>query len=254
MTDPFSLEGQIILVTGASRGIGFAMAREMARAGGRVVLNGRHAESVEARAGDLAAEGFAAETAPFDVSDASAAAAALGAVVERHGRLDVLVCNAGINHRVPLDEFATDDWQRIIDTNLTACFVLAREAARPMVAQASGRIIMTASISARLARPTIPAYVAAKGGLEALTRALAVELGPKGVTCNSIAPGFVTTAMTAGLAANAEFDAFVKSRTPLGRWGRPEEIAAAAVFLASPAASYVNGHMLTVDGGYTAAM
>ena len=254
MAKPFSLDDKIVLITGASRGIGWAMARAMAAAGGRVVLNGRYAETLKARAEELASEGLAAEIAPFDVSHPAAATAALDSVVKRHGRLDVLVSNAGINHRVPLDDFAIADWQRIIDTNLTACFVLARQAARPMVAQGWGRIIMTGSIMGAIARPTVPAYVAAKGGLAALTRALAVELGAKGVTCNAIAPGFITTEMTAELAASKQFDAFVKARTPLGRWGRPEDIGDVAVFLASPAAAYVNGHVLTVDGGVTAAM
>ncbi len=252
MTNRFSLDGKIILVTGASRGLGWAMARAMAAAGGHVVLNGRYAESLAARAEELAGQGLEASTAPFDVSDA--AAAGLAQVVERHGRLDVLVSNAGMAHRRPLGEISNDDWRRVIDTNLTATFVLAREAAKTMVAQGNGRIIVTASIMGGIARPTIAAYVAAKGGVAALARALAVELGPEGVTCNAIAPGFIATDMTAELAANSEFDAFIKARTPLRRWGRPEDIADVAVFLASAAAAYVNGHVLTVDGGLTIAM
>ena len=255
MSDPFSLAGKVILITGASRGLGWAMARAMAAAGGHVVLNGRSAETLKARARELADAGRAADIAPFDVSDREAATAGLEAVVERNGRLDVLVCNAGISNRAPLDELSADDWHRVIDTNLTACFILARAAARPMVAQGSGRIIMTASIMGEtIARPAISAYAAAKGGLTALTRALAAELGPKGVTCNAIAPGFMSTEMTAVLAADTEFDAQIKARVPLGRWGRPEEIGGVAVFLAADASSYVNGHVLTVDGGLTVAL
>jgi gluconate 5-dehydrogenase len=167
----------------------------------------------------------------------------------------VLVGNAGIQHRKPLPEFATADWLRVIETNLTSQFVLAREAARPMVAQGRGRIIFTASIvGPRVVRPTVPAYAAAKGGLDALTRALAVELGPKGITCNAIAPGFFATEMNSALVADAAFTAWIAGRTPLGRWGEISEIGGAAVFLASDAASYVNGHTLYVDGGMTVAL
>ncbi|MCH8037884.1 MAG: SDR family oxidoreductase [Proteobacteria bacterium] len=146
------------------------------------------------------------------------------------------------------------DWDRVIETNLTAAFRLAREAAKPMVAQGRGRIINTASIMGTVARPAIASYVAAKGGLVALTRALAVEFGAEGITSNAIAPGYISTEMTAGLEADPEFDAFVRKRTPLARWGRPEEIGAVALFLASDAGSYVNGHLLVADGGLTVAL
>jgi gluconate 5-dehydrogenase len=253
--DLFSLAGQVALVTGASRGLGRAMAGALAAAGAHVVLNGRDRAALAAVEAELHAAGRGAETAAFDVTDEGAVTAALADIAERHGRLDILIGNAGIQHRRPLLEFATADWQRVLDTNLTACFVLAREAARLMVPRGSGRIILIASMMGpSVARPTVPAYAAAKGGLVALTRALAVELGPQGITCNAIAPGFFATEMNTALIENPEFNAFVGRRTPVGRWGRPEEIGGVAVFLASPAASYVNGHMLTVDGGLIAAM
>jgi gluconate 5-dehydrogenase len=253
--DLFSLAGRVALVTGASRGLGRAMAEAMARAGALVVLNGRDAAALQAAAAALTGAGLRAETARFDVTDEAAATAAIRDVVARHGRLDVFVGNAGIQHRRPLLEFATADWLRVIETNLTAQFVLAREAARPMVARGAGRIIFTGSIAGpRVARPTVSAYAAAKGGLDALTRALAVELGPKGITCNAIAPGFFATEMNAPLVADAAFTAWIAGRTPLGRWGELAEIGGAAVFLASDAASYVNGHTLYVDGGMTVAM
>ncbi|MFQ5959068.1 MAG: SDR family oxidoreductase [Alphaproteobacteria bacterium] len=254
MTNPFSLDDKIVLVTGASRGLGWETARAMAAAGARVVLNGRDPERLKARAAELERAGFEASIAPFDVSDHAAASAAFEEVKGRFGGLDVLVSNAGVVHRGSLDSLSLDDWQRVLDVDLTACFVLAREAARLMVARGSGRIIMMSSIMALIARPNIPAYVAAKGGLAALTRALAAELGPQGITCNAIAPGYITTEMTAELAANPEFDAFLKTHTPLRRWGRPEEIGSVAVFLASDAASYVNGHTLVVDGGLTTSL
>jgi gluconate 5-dehydrogenase len=254
-SDLFSLDGKIILVTGASRGLGRAMAAAMAEAGGHVVLNGRDRAALDAAAGALREAGGSVEIAAFDVTDEDAVKAAIEDIVARHGRLDVLVGNAGIQHRRPLLEFGTADWQRVLDTNLTACFVLAREAARPMIAQGSGRIILTASMMGpAIARPTVSAYIAAKGGLVALTKALAVELGPHGIACNAIAPGYFATEMNAALLANEEFTAFVGKRTPLGRWGRSEEIGGVAVFLASAASSYVNGHALFVDGGLTASI
>jgi gluconate 5-dehydrogenase len=253
----FSLQGKIILVTGASRGLGRAMAAAMADAGGHVVLNGRDPTTLEAAAAALRegmgeGAGGSVEIAAFDVTDEKAVTAAIEDIVARHGRLDVLVGNAGIQHRRPLVDFATADFQRVLDTNLTACFVLAREAARPMIAQGSGRIVLTASMMGpAIARPTVSAYIAAKGGVVALTKALAVELAPHGVCCNAIAPGYFATEMNAALLANDEFTAFVGKRTPLGRWGRSEEIGGVAVFLASAASSYVNGHTLFVDGGLT---
>jgi gluconate 5-dehydrogenase len=256
----FSLEGKIILVTCASRGLGRAMAAAMADAGGHVVLNGRDPTTLETAAAALRAgmgEGArgSVEIAPFDVTDEEAVKATIAGIVARHGRLDVLVGNAGIQHRRPLVDFATADFQRVLDTNLTACFVLAREAARPMMVQGSGRIILTASMMGpAIARPTVSAYIAAKGGLVALTKALAVELGPHGICCNAIAPGYFATEMNAALLADSGFTQFVGKRTPLGRWGRSEEIGGVAVFLAASAASYVNGHTLFVDGGLTASI
>ena len=251
MPDLFSLQGKVALITGASRGLGWAMAEAMAMAGARVVLCGRDEAALRERANSIESEGGRATVRAFDVTDRAAAAAAVEAAIHEHGKLDVLVNNAGIQHREPVTETTDADWDRVIETNLSSGFALARAAARHMVARGEGRIINTASIMGPRARPTVAAYVAAKGGLAALTRALAVELGPKGVTCNAIAPGFFLTEMTEALAENPEFDAFVRARTPLGRWGRPEELGGVAVFLASDAASYVNGHVLFVDGGMT---
>ena len=175
-------------------------------------------------------------------------------MVRRRGSLDILLNNAGIVHRDPVSELDTEHWRRVIETNLTSCFVLAREAARPMIARGWGRIVITASIMSFLARPGIAAYVSSKAALAGLTRVLAVELGPKGVTCNAIAPGYFVTDLTSGLVNDPEFDAFVRRRVPLGRWAEPRELGGVAVFLASDAASFVNGHVLTVDGGLTASL
>ena len=254
MSKLFSLEGRVALVTGASRGLGWAIAETFAEHGAEVVLASRDQSALDRRAGSLAARGHKAHAMAFDVADRAAATEAVHAVAAEHGRLDILVNNAGIVHRDPISELADADWDRVIETNLTAAFRLAREAAKPMVAQGRGRIINTASIMATVARPAIASYVAAKGGLAAFTRALAVEFGAEGITSNAIAPGYISTEMTAGLEADPEFDAFVRTRTPLARWGRPEEIGAVALFLASDAGSYVNGHLLVADGGLTVAL
>lgn len=253
-TTMFDLTGCTILVTGASRGIGFAMAKACAEHGARVVLNGRDAGTLAEKVDALAAAGHDAEGEAFDVTDEAAAIAALDRIVARHGRLHGLIANAGVQHRVPVLDFPTADFRRVVETNLTACFVLGREAAKRMVETGGGSIVNTVSMMGPVARPTVPAYIAAKEGLRALTRAMAVELGPRGVRVNAVAPGYVATEMNTALIENEQFNSWVVGRTPLGRWARPEEIAGAAVYLMSPAAAFVSGHVLSVDGAMSVAM
>lgn len=250
----FDLSGKVALVTGASRGLGWGMAQALAEAGAHVLLNSRDEKVLTARVKELATQGFSAGVAAFDVNDHAAAAAAVQSAMKEHKRLDIVVANAGIQHRAPITEFEIADFKRVIDTNLTAVWALAREAAKVMIPAKRGRIIMTGSISAILARPTISAYIASKGAVHALTRELAYELAPHNITVNSIAPGYFATEMNTALIKNTEFNDWVCKRTPAGRWGEVREIGPAAVFLASDEASFVNGHVLVVDGAFSSAM
>ena len=249
----FSLQGKVALVTGSTKGLGWASAQALAGAGAHVVLNSRHASEVAARAQQLAGMGLSASGTAFDVADEPAALAALEGIVSQHGRLDVLVNNAAVIHRGKLLDVKTEDWRREVETNLTACFFLAREAARHMVARGAGRIINVGSVMSSIARPGAPAYITTKHGLVGLTRAIAVELGRQGITCNTIAPGFFRTELNVSQQQHPKTNEQVQARTPLRRWGEPQELAGAAVFHASDAASYVNGVTLYVDGGLTAA-
>jgi gluconate 5-dehydrogenase len=250
----FDLAGKTALVTGAGSGLGFAIARGLAGAGARVVLNGRTRSKLEAAVAALRGDGLAAELAAFDVADPDAVRAGVAAVREQVAPIDILVNNAGIQHRAPIVEFADADWRRLMATNLDAPFYMARAVIPAMQARRGGKIINIGSLMSSLARPTTVPYQVSKGGIAMLTRGLAIELAPHDIQVNAIAPGFFRTEMNAALTANAEFTAWVERRTPAGRWAEPHEIAGAAVFLASPAARYVTGQILYVDGGFTAGM
>lgn len=249
----FSLEGKVALVTGSTKGLGWATAQALAGAGAHVVLNSRHADDIAAKVEQLAGGGLAASGAAFDVADEAAATGALERIVSEQGRLDVLVNNAAVIHRGKFLDVNTADWRHEVETNLTACFFLAREAARHMAPRGAGRIINVGSVMSGIARWGAPAYVTTKHGLVGLTRAIAVEFGHQGITCNTIAPGFFRTELNLSQQQHPKTDEQVRARTPLRRWGEPQELAGAAVFLASDAASYVNGLTLYVDGGLTAA-
>ena len=254
MPDTFSLAGRVALVTGAYRGLGFAIARGLARAGAAVVLNGRKADALTAAARTLADEGLAVGTSVFDVTDSAAVRASIAAIAAQHHGVDILVNNAGIQRRHPMVDFPESESDEIIATNLTAPFLVSQAVLPGMIERRRGKIIHIASLMSELGRPTVVPYTAAKGGVRQLTRGMAVELAPHNVQVNAIAPGYFATEMNRALLDNAEFDAWVKKRTPAGRWGQPEEIAGLAVFLASSAADYMTGQMLVMDGGMSVAL
>jgi gluconate 5-dehydrogenase len=250
---PFDLSGRRALVTGSGGGLGFAIAQGLARAGAHVILNGRNAEKLGSAWESLDRDGLVAHAMPFDVTDAATVDAAIKDIEARLGPLDIVVNNAAMNRRQPLADVTDAQWRELMAANLDAPFFVARAVIPGMKSRRRGKIVNICSLASDIGRPNIVPYATSKGGLRMLTRALAVELAPHNVQVNGIAPGFFKTDMNAPLVADAEFSAWVARRTPAGRWAEPPEIAGAAVFLASGAADYVTGHILYVDGGFSAA-
>ena len=250
----FDLTGRTALITGSSRGLGRAMAEGLAAAGARVVINGTDVARVDEAVRELAAAGHTAQAAAFDVTDEAAVVRAFQGFDARGLAIDILVNNAGIQLRKPMLELSTAEWHKVLDTNLTSAFVVGREAARRMVARGRGKIINIGSLTSQLARATVAPYTVAKGGIKMLTQAMAAEWAAQGVQANAIGPGYMLTDMNQALIDNPVFDAWVKGRTPSKRWGKPEELVGAAVFLASAASDYVNGQILYIDGGMTAVL
>jgi gluconate 5-dehydrogenase len=250
-TTLFDLTGRTALVTGSARGIGFAMANGLGAAGAKVILNGRQQAAVDAAVALLKEKGIQAHGAVFDVADEAAVIAAFE-TFDRDGlEVDILVNNAGIQHRKPMLELELKDWQRVIDTNLTAAFLVGRESARRMVQRGrGGKIINIGSLTSEAARATVAPYTVAKGGIKMLSRAMAAEWAKFNIQANSIGPGYILTDMNEALVNDPQFDAWVKSSNPAQRWGRPDELVGAAIFLASPASDYVNGQIIYVDGGW----
>ena len=254
LLDQFGLNGRTALITGASKGIGLALATALGQAGARVVLNARGADLLAQAVAALQAQGISAHAAAFDVTEADAVDAGVAAIELDIGAIDILVNNAGMQHRGTFAEFPTDAWHRITTTNLDSVFLVGRAVAQRMIPRKAGKIINICSVQSELGRPGIAPYAATKGAVKMLTKGMAIDLGPHGIQVNGLGPGYFKTELNQALVADADFSAWLCKRTPMGRWGEVQELGGAAVFLASPASSFVNGHILYVDGGITASL
>lgn len=248
----FSLKGKTSLITGSSRGIGYTLARGLGKAGSRIILNGVDKDRLNKAVEQLKQEDIDVFGVPFDVSDESAVSEKLAMIHDDIGSVDILVNNAGIQIRAPLEDFKYSDWQHILEVNLGGAFLVSKYVVGSMISRKEGKIINICSIQSELARPSIAPYTATKGGLRNLTRGMATDWGKYNIQINGIAPGYFKTEMTKSLYTDKEFDAWLCSRVPANRWGNPDELIAAAIFLASKGSNYVNGHLLYVDGGLKA--
>jgi len=246
----FSLEGKVAIVTGSGRGLGWGIAQLLAKAGAVVVINDLDAAAVGARVEQLKAQGLKADASAFDVTKHDVVRHAIDAVAAKHGSVDIVVNNAGIQNRKPLVDYLPEEWDALQQTHVGGTFNVTQAAVRHMIAGGrGGRIVNLGSIATLSSRVPLAAYAAAKGALTAVTHAWASELGRHGITCNALAPGFMATEFTKSLTENDEFTSFIKARVPAGRWGTPDDIAPAVLYLVSPAATYVNGSVLRIDGG-----
>jgi len=250
----FSLKGKRALVTGSSQGLGNAIAKGLGKAGAVIVLNGRKMEKLEKVKGAFEKEGIESHCCAFDVSDEAAVVSGVEEIEKKVGPIDILVNNAGINARFPVEDFPTEEWQRVLDTNINAVFFVSKAVGKKMIERGRGKIINTASLLSQAARPSIPAYAASKGAVRMLTKALAVEWAKYNIQVNAIGPGYFVTDLTRVLLEDEAFNAWVLDRTPAGRWGNPEDLMGTAVYLASDASNYVTGQVVYVDGGFLAAL
>jgi len=250
----FDLSGRRALVTGSSQGLGLAIARGLAEAGAEVLLNGRDPAKLARSTTQLVASGLPVKSFAFDVTNETEVNNAIAGISSQHGTIDILVNNAGSHRRSPLVDMSLEAWNDVLRSNLTSAFLVTRAVVPGMITQRRGKIINLCSVISEVARPTIGNYAAAKGGLKMLTRSMAVEWAKHNVQANGIGPGYMLTDLNTHLAADPKFDAWIKARTPAGRWGQPHEVAGAAVFLASSASDFVNGQVIYVDGGLLAAL
>ena len=246
---PFSLTNRIALVTGSTAGLGKEMARGLAAANAHVIVNGRSEDHLHQVQQEFKELGLDISTSCFRVEDRQAARLAVSEIIEQHGAIDILINNVGNRNRKTIQDFEDDEPHRLLDTNLVAPFELSRSVAPSMINQGWGRIINISSVAAQIANRGDALYTASKGGLESLTRALAAEFGHAGITVNAISPGYFATGPNQSMIDDPKIEAWLKTRTSLKRWAKPEEISGAAVFLASDASSYITGHVLVVDGG-----
>jgi len=247
----FNLSGKRALITGSSRGIGLALAKGLAGAGAEILLNGRNKEALGNAAKDLAEDGAKVTALAFDITDPESISDAVAHAETEIGPIDILINNAGMQHRAPLEEFPDDKFDELMKTNVNAVFYMSKAVAKNMIARKAGKIINICSVMSSLARPTIAPYTASKGAVANLTKGMATDWAKYGLNINGIAPGYFKTELNAALVADPEFSAWLEKRTPMGRWADTNELVGAAVFLASEASSFVNGHVIYVDGGIT---
>jgi gluconate 5-dehydrogenase len=250
----FDLAGRRALVTGSSQGIGFALAQGLAEHGAEIVLNGRDVGKLAAAAATLRDAGHKVSVAGFDVTNAQAAKEGVEAVEQSVGAIDILINNAGMQFRSPLEEFPVEKWEQLLATNISSAFYVGQAVARHMIQRGKGKIINIASVQSELARPGIAPYTATKGAIKNLTRGMCTDWAKHGLQVNAIAPGYFKTPLNQALVDNPEFSAWLEKRTPAARWGNVEELVGAAVFLSGKSSSFVNGHTLYVDGGITVSL
>ncbi|ROZ69638.1 glucose 1-dehydrogenase [Ramlibacter sp. WS9] len=250
----FDLTGRTALITGSSSGIGHALAVGLAGAGARIVLNGRDAAKLERAAEKLRAEGANVVAMPFDVTDGAAVTAAIAKIEAEIGAIDILVNNAGMQRRAPLEQFEEAHWHELMKTNVDSVFLVGQAVARQMIPRGRGKIINICSVQSELGRPNIAPYAASKGAVKMLTKGMAIDWGPHGIQVNGLGPGYFKTELNEALVNNPEFSGWLVNRTPSRRWGDLDDLVGAAVFLASEASNFVNGHILYVDGGVTATL
>jgi gluconate 5-dehydrogenase len=250
----FDLTGKVAFITGSSQGIGLAIARGLGQVGATIILNGREEKRLKQAVSTLSQEGLKVWGYSFDISDSNQIDPKISTIEREVGPIDILVNNAAIQRRGPLESFEESIWQELIQTNLTAVFLMSKRVVQGMIDRKSGKIINLCSLMSEISRPSISPYTASKGGVKMLTKAMAVEWAKYNIQVNGIGPGFIVTEMNKALLEDQKFDAMVRGRTPAGRWGQPSDLAGAAVFLASRAADYVTGHILYVEGGLLSAL
>lgn len=250
----FDLSGLRALITGSSQGIGFALARGLAEAGAEIILNGRNTQKLSAAAQKLSEGGHTVHQSTFDVTDHGTVKDNIDQIEDTIGSIDILINNAGIQRRSPLEDFSPSDWQELMRTNLDGVFNVGQAVANHMIKRNRGKIINICSVQSSLARPTIAPYTASKGAVSMLTKGMCTDWAKYNIQINGIAPGYFETELTQALVDDETFTAWLKNRTPANRWGKVDELIGSAVFLSSEASSFINGHILYVDGGITSSL
>lgn len=250
----FDIKGKRVLITGSTSGIGFILAEGLAKAGAELILNGRTPEKVDEAVESFVKQGFKATGYVFDITDSDEVESQIAAIETELGDIDILVNNAGIQHRKPLEDFSLEDWNRIMNTNLTGAFIVSKAVVKGMIKRQSGKIINICSLQSELGRASITPYATSKGGLKMLTKGMATEWAKHNIQVNGLAPGYFKTKLTKALWENPEFDTWLRNRTPAHRWGNPEELVGTLIYLSSEASSFLNGQIIYVDGGITASI